>query len=49
MGKTKFKELIDKNGDFIFFEGVGRIDLIKSMSIINFDNNEILSVCELLK
>ena len=49
MGESKFKESRDKNGDLTFLKGIDRIDLIESMPVINIDNNEKISIRELLK
>ena len=49
MEVSKFRESRGKNGNLTFLQGVERIDLIKSMPIINLENNKTLSISELLK
>jgi hypothetical protein len=46
---SKFRESRDENGNLTFLKGDERMDLIKSMSVINLDNGKLVSLSKLFK
>ncbi len=49
MEMSKFRESRDENGNLTFLRDGERINLIKSMPVINLDNGELVSLSKLLK